>query len=183
MLLRTYVQRLRMEATLDGEWPLDVPSGYQLVEWEPGQEHAHAEVKHRAYHQTLDARLFANLRELNGCLELMRAVAALPQFQPEATWLVLGPDGPCGCVQATASSPKVGWIQNLGVVPEHRGHGLGRLLLRCALNGLRANGKRIAQLEVSARNTGAVNLYRAHGLVTKKSLYREVREEMLEYCV
>ena len=54
----------------------------------------------------------------------------------------------------------IGAIQNLGVVPEYRGQGLGRALVRQALEGFYQAGLRRAYLEVTAENSAAVRLYR-----------------------
>ena len=43
-------------------------------------------------------------------------------FAPEATWLVACAGDYCGTVQGVRDRPGLGAIQNLGVVPAHRGH-------------------------------------------------------------
>jgi mycothiol synthase len=183
MLLRTYVQRLRMEASLRRPPVLPVRPGVTLVPWAPELVEAHAEVKWLAFRDTLDAAIFPNLGHLNGCLQLMRSIAGHPGFVPEATWLVRGPDGFCGCVQGVRTARKVGMIQNLGVVPDCQGQGVGRGLLSAALQGFRDAGLATAQLEVSARNEHALRLYRAAGFVVRKTFYRETRAEYTEYAI
>jgi ribosomal protein S18 acetylase RimI-like enzyme len=68
----------------------------------------------------------------------------------------------------------LGAIQNLGVVPAHRGRGLGEALLLQALQGFRAQGSLQALLEVTARNDPAVRLYRRVGFRCRKTLYKAV---------
>ena len=183
MLVRNYVQRLRMEAPLRSPpWP-DVPDGFAPVGWHPDLLRAHAEVKCRAFRHTLDAAIFPNLGLLDGCLQLMRTIAGHDGFLPAATWLARGPDGFCGCVQGVRAGDRVGMIQNLAVLDECRGQGVGRALLRAALCGFRAAGLAAAQLEVCAKNTPAVRLYHAAGFVTRKTLYREARAEYTEYAI
>ena len=183
MLVRNYVQRLRMEAPLRSPpWP-DVPDGFALVPWHPDLARAHAEIKYRAFRHTLDAAIFPNLGVLDGCLQLMRTIAAHEGFVPDATWLVRGPDGDCGCIQGVRGRGRAGMIQNLAVLVEYRGLGLGRALLRAALCGFRAAGLSAAQLEVCARNGPAVRLYESAGFVTRKTLYREARAEYTEYAI
>ena len=58
----------------------------------------------------------------------------------------------------------IGAIQNLGVVPAYRGMGLGRALVRQALDGFYQAGLRRAYLEVTAENSAAVQLYRSRRL-------------------
>jgi [ribosomal protein S18]-alanine N-acetyltransferase len=54
-------------------------------------------------------------------------------------------------------------IHNLAVAPENRRQGLGRLLLRLALEAASRQGARVVHLEVRAGNAPARALYRAAG--------------------
>jgi len=183
MLLRTYVQRLRMEAPLRRVLPPVPPPDILLVPWDADLIGSHAEVKWLAFRDTVDAAIFPNLGRLDGCIQLMRSISAHSGFLPQATWLARGPDGFCGCVQGVRSARRVGMIQNLGVVPDCQGHGIGKALLAAALQGFRDAGLTTAQLEVSARNANALRLYKAAGFVARKSFYRETRAEYTEYAI
>jgi len=183
MLLRTYVQRLRMEAPLRRLPPRVPAAGVVLVPWDADLIDAHAEVKWFAFRDTLDAAIFPNLGRLDGCIQLMRSIAAHDGFVPESTWLARGPDGYCGCIQGVRSARRTGMIQNLGVVPECQGQGVGKALLSVALHGFRQAGLSTAQLEVSARNEHALRLYQAAGFLVRKTFYRETRAEYTEYAI
>ncbi len=76
-------------------------------------------------------------------------------FLPEATWLVACPAGYCGTVQGIRERPGMGAIQNLGVMPLHRGRGLGTALLLGPAR-LPPCGLGRAFLEVTAQNDAAV---------------------------
>ena len=54
-------------------------------------------------------------------------------------------------------------LLTLAVAPEARGRGLGRALLRGALEQARAEGAEAMHLEVAAGNTPAINLYAGEG--------------------
>ncbi len=56
-----------------------------------------------------------------------------------------------------------GWVNQIGVLPDHRGRGLGRELLRWGVQHLRARGAGPVQLAVEALNDRALDLYRRHG--------------------
>jgi ribosomal protein S18 acetylase RimI-like enzyme len=56
-----------------------------------------------------------------------------------------------------------GWIGGMGVVPSHRGRGLGRLAMEAALAEARARGLRRVDLEVIEQNTWAARIYEALG--------------------
>src|SRR5205807_5909913 len=91
-----------------------------------------------------------------------------------ATWLISGPGGYVGTVQGVMDRGPIGAIQNLGVVPEFRGMGLGHALVRQALEGFYQAGLRRAYLEVTAENASAVRLYRGVGFRRAKTLYKAV---------
>jgi ribosomal protein S18 acetylase RimI-like enzyme len=80
----------------------------------------------------------------------------------------------CGTVQGIEDRFGYGAIQNLGIVPEHRGRGLGSVLLMKALEGFRRAGLKRAYLEVTAQNDGAVRLYRRLGFVKARTVYKAV---------
>jgi ribosomal protein S18 acetylase RimI-like enzyme len=80
----------------------------------------------------------------------------------------------CGTVQGIEDRFGYGAIQNLGIVPEHRGRGLGSVLLMKALEGFRRAGLKRAYLEVTAQNEGAVRLYRRLGFVKARTVYKAV---------
>src|SRR5262245_5068918 len=183
MLVSTYVKRLRMEASLRYLPPPPVPDGFFLIPWEPDLLDVHAEVKYRSFRHTLDATIFPNLGRLDGCLQLMRTITAHHGFIAGATWLARLPQGYCGCIQGVRTGRRTGMVQNLGVLDDHRGRGVGRALLVAAMHGFRDAGLSAVQLEVSARNAPAVRLYRGAGFETIKTLSRETRAEFTEYAI
>lgn len=180
-----YCKRLRMEVDLRWIDPVPaLPSRLVWVPWDDSVLHDHAEVKYRCFQKELDARIFPNLANHDGCVQLMELIRAKPGFMPTATWLIADSHGCCATVQGVREENSVGGIQNLGVLPEYRGRGLGRMLLLKALHGFRQSGLKRARLEVSARNRPAVRLYHDIGFIAVKTLYRElVSEPEAEYSI
>ena len=171
----TYHKRFRMEIDLDGSLPPPtLPAPYRWVGWDESLLELHAEVKFRSFVDTLDASVFPCLGERPGCQRLMREIRRKPGFLAVSTWLIAGPSGYCGTVQGVMDRGPIGAIQNLGVIPEARGLGLGRALVRQALEGFYQAGLRQAYLEVTAENSAAVQLYRAVGFRRAKTLYKAV---------
>ena len=82
----------------------------------------------------------------------------------------------CGTIQGIEDRG-AGAIQNLGIVPAHRGRGLGERLMHLSLAGFRRLGLRKAALEVTASNEGALRLYRRLGFVKARTLYKAVEVE------
>ncbi len=171
----TYYKRFRMEVDLDGSTPpTTLPAPFRWVGWEESLMEQHAEVKYLSFRAEIDAQVFPCLSERPGCQRLMREIRRKPGFLPVATWLIAGPEGYCGTVQGVMDRGPIGAIQNVGVIPEYRGCGLGRALVRRALEGFYLAGLRRAYLEVTAENSGAIMLYRQVGFRRSKTLYKAV---------
>jgi GNAT superfamily N-acetyltransferase len=175
-LLISYFKRFRMEISLDqAPPPLPLPAGYHWLPWQPELLEAHAEALAASFHEEIDAAVFPSLGGgLPTCRNLMAEIARKSGFLPGATWLV-GCEGEyVGTVQGIRDRNGLGAIQNLGVVPAHRGRGLGETLLLQALVGFREAGLRQGLLEVTAQNEPAVRLYQRIGFRRRKTLYKAV---------
>ena len=71
-------------------------------------------------------------------------------------------------------------IVNIGVTNEHRGNGLGELLLIAAIEHAQNRGARMVTLEVRESNFIARNLYRKYGFTERglrKAYYSDNRED------
>jgi GNAT superfamily N-acetyltransferase len=171
----TYFKRFKMEIDLLHGLPVPpLPAEYAFVPWDDTLVDAHAEVKFASFHGEIDSAVFPSLADRNGCHYLMNEIRRKNGFVPGATWLIKSADGPCATVQGVRDRIGFGAIQNLGVIPAHRGRGLGAALLLKALEGFRAAGIGHAYLEVTAQNDGAVRLYRRLGFRCRKTIYKAV---------
>ncbi len=181
----TYFKRFRMEIDLLGRelvQPL-LPIGYGLVRWDDSLLDMHARTKYRCFCGEIDANVFPCLNELDGCYRLMNEIRSKPGFLPGATWLATY--RPCrnshvefvGTVQGVSDSSGFGAIQNLGIVPRHRGQGLGSILMIRSLAGFQRAHLRRVFLEVTAQNAGAIKLYERLGFRAAKTIYRAVEVE------
>jgi mycothiol synthase len=105
---------------------------------------------------------------------VVRAVNARPDFDPMGI-LILAPatepDRKIGFARVEllpiepGSDRPTGYVNMIGVLPEWRGRGLGRELLRWSVTYLRGRGAGIVELSVEAANERATELYRRHGFV------------------
>jgi GNAT superfamily N-acetyltransferase len=169
----SYFKRLRMEIDLYQCPPAAVlPEGYSWVRWEESLLGEHAETMFQAFQEEIDGRVFPSLASREGCLGLMTEIRRRPGFVAEATWLVAGPMGYCGTVQGICERSGMGSIQNVGVSLAHRSQGLGKALLLQTLRGFFLAGLGRAQLEVTAENEVAINLYRRVGFRKRKTIYK-----------
>ena len=174
----TYFKRYRMELDLGGPLydPPNLPAGYAARPWQESLLEAHADAKYRSFCIEIDANVFPCLGQREGCRRLMREIARRDGFLGEATWLLQRCDDGdvqhCGTVQGVRDSKGYGAVQNLGIVPVHRGQGLGTVLLFHALRGFQRAGLQRAFLEVTAQNVGAVRLYRRLGFRCVRTVYK-----------
>ena len=58
---------------------------------------------------------------------------------------------------------KIGWIPNMGVLPEFQGRGIGRALMQTALNWLRDEGMECAKIETLEQNAVTPHFYPSVG--------------------
>jgi ribosomal protein S18 acetylase RimI-like enzyme len=183
-----YFKRFRMERELPGRSlpPCELPLGYGLQKWRDDLLEAHAVTKSHCFRGELDGNVFPCLRDLEGCLRLMTDIRAKPGFLPGGTWLATYQRQRgagiqyVGTVQAIIDPNGFGAVQNLGIVPQHRGLGLGAELMRRALLGFMQAGLKHCYLEVTAQNTGAIRLYERLGFRMGKILYKAVELDYVE---
>ena len=180
-----YYRRFRMEldfAKVHLPEPI-LPDRYHCIPWHALLLSRHALVKFESFRSEIDSRIFPCLGELGGCQRLMHEISSQNSFLPGTTWLITydSEDGTepvdCGTIQGAARSKTVGAVQNIGVIPEQRGYGLGRALLLKALDGFRSARMRRVYLEVTAENRPAVNLYRSIGFCLTRTMYKAVEVE------
>ena len=170
----SYFKRYKMEVDLRELPTLVLSSDFHLLPWSDDVLAAHADVLYDSFHREIDSVIFPSLSSPNGCVTLMNVVSRRMNFVPTATWLAVGPAGPCGAIQALQERGGVGAVQNVGVTAAWRGRGVGEALVLQALYGFRRAGLGRAQLEVTARNEGAQRLYRRLGFRRTKTLYKAV---------
>jgi GNAT superfamily N-acetyltransferase len=136
---------------------------------------SHAEVLAACFCGATDAIIFPSLGSREGCVGLFTEVVRRRDFIPESTWLLVGPEGPCGSIQALRERIGIAAIQNIGICPGYQNQGLGRALLLHALQALYDAGYGRVQLEVTASNTPAMRLYQSLGFRRTKVVYKPVR--------
>lgn len=172
----TYFKRYRMEVNVTHPLPdAALPEGFAFVPWDDDRSDSHAETLFDSFRDEVDSQLFPSFQTAFGCRDLMAAIRNRPGFCPQATWLVAAPDGDlAGTVQGLRDKKGLGAVQNIGVVPEYRGLGLGAAILARSLAGFRAAGASRVYLEVTAQNDAAVRLYRRFGFRSVRTIYKAV---------
>jgi ribosomal protein S18 acetylase RimI-like enzyme len=175
----SYFKRYKMEVDLPSLPSPQLPEHFAFIPWSGEWLDVHAEVLFGSFHQEIDAQVFPSLGDRQGSCCLMIEMSRKRGFLPGATWLLMGPVGPCGTVQGMLERGGVGSIQNIGILPGWRGRGLGEALLLQALQGFRQYGLGRAQLEVTAQNDTAIRLYRRLGFRCSKTIYKAVPDRFV----
>lgn len=133
------------------------------------------------YRDSADRAHLSSLEPFDVRLERL---TMMPLLQPDTSaWLIaVEADRPVGLVfaamqDAAYGDATTGWIVELGVVPERRRHGLGRMLLQAGLAGLTAQGAEQVISRIDACNRPSLELHAAMGFVRQPDtswLYRWV---------
>lgn len=170
---RTLLKMARPLTDADGDAPLDLPDGYTLRGFAPGDEEAWLRVNARAFashpeqgrvtREDLDALLRQSWFEPAGLLLLLDRSGELAgshwtKVDPHER--SLGPDG---------TRVVAGEVYVLAVDPAHHGRGLAKPLTRAGLRHLARRGLRAVVLYVEADNGPALRTYAGLGFVEVES--------------
>jgi mycothiol synthase len=114
------------------------------------------------------------------------AIARRPDFDPAGLWFAEADGKLVGQALArynpfgpTLRGMPVGQIEDVAVLPDYRGRGIGRALLLAAMNYLWDRGCRVIELTVDTANVDAHRLYDALGFV-ETGLLHWYRHELPE---
>ena len=176
----TYFKRYQMELDLSTWQVIDeaLPADYHFISWHEDHLEDHAAVKHASFQNEIDANVFPSLAEYESCRRLMQEITRRSNFLADGTWLIayqpITSEEPeyCGTIQALFDSAQRGAVQNLGIVPHHRGLKLGTRLLFKSLRHFKEMGIQRSMLEVTAQNVGALRLYKRLGFRIMKTVYK-----------
>ncbi|MGL6193628.1 MAG: GNAT family N-acetyltransferase [Thermoguttaceae bacterium] len=195
-----YIKRFQMVYNLVKK-PLEsavLPVEYVWIPWSPEHLETHASVKYHGFRDNMDSRIFPSFSSLESCRRLMDVISTRKGFLPGTTWLIAKVPSQtnieadiilkseakleyCATIQGLQHSPELGGIQNVAVLPEHRGIGLGQALLLKCLAGFKKSGVRRVSLEVTADNLVAVKLYQKVGFEMVQTVYKASMAERLDF--
>jgi ribosomal protein S18 acetylase RimI-like enzyme len=169
--------RLFMECSLaDGRFLHEkgpsLPQGLSLSPWSSAHFQDAGKLVHRAYDGHLDGHINDQYRTINGALRFLHNIVRFPGcgvFDVDASSVILDEahNSLEGMLLCSRVREEVGHITQICVTPEHRGQGLGHILLQqCAAQLTRRRFDAIT-LTVTASNTHAVRLYEELGFVVR----------------
>jgi mycothiol synthase len=152
---------MRAELTTPAGWTyLSLPAAVRLREWT-------TDLAERFF--AVYATAFAERPGFPGwsCEQWIEWISDDPDFAPRWTLLADAPGRDVGFV-AGAPDPHrgVGWIVQVGVVPDARDRGLGSALVAEVMRRMLAAGRQAVLLNVNTNNPGAASVYRRLGFTT-----------------
>ena len=144
--------QLFMRRDLSGDLPpVVIPQGYSLRTYEgPADDEAWV----RIMNNSIGAKY-----SLEG---FRKGILTCPQFRPELLYFATCDGVPVGSACAWRQHPaesRVGYVHMVGLVPEHRGKGLGRLLTLRTLHCFKEQGFEIAILNTDDFRLAALKSY------------------------
>ena len=167
---RLYMQWSFASAPPQGADP-QLPAGLRLQVWQPEFYEPAAQAIHDAYQFHVDSGVNDQYRTVPGSQRFLHNIIRFPgcgRFLPGNSWVVR--DERTGKIVALVLSSEirrdVGHVTQLCVLPEARGHNLGRTLLERCANTFRNTGVQAIALTVTDANLPAVKLYNELGFKT-----------------
>ena len=142
----------------------ELPPGLRLEPYSAAT-HAHFRAAILAsYEQTLDCPQLSGLRDVEDVIAGHKVVGP---FDPNLWSVLLEHDQPVGCLLLSEIPARRGLeLVYLGLAPQVRGRGLGRILMNRVLAIASRRTVEVATLAVDAANEPAVRLYRRCGYVS-----------------
>ena len=152
-----------MEATLGRRErrPVELPEGCRTRAYREEDEALIGELLARTYVDTLDCPGLVGLRGESDILEGHKHSGI---YRPEWWTLLFEGETPIGvCLVNESKTDRTAELVYLGIVPEVRGRGLGRLLLARSLSVIAENAVKKVVLAVDESNAPAYDMYRGAG--------------------
>jgi mycothiol synthase len=139
-------------ASLENLEDLFVPSSYQIRTYRRGDGENWIKIIKCSFGENFPA-------DIN---QILDDTINSQEFDPTGLFFITYHDQPVGTVfarQQFSEGHKVGYIHMLGVIPQHQGKGLGRLLTLCALRYFRKKGFREVILDTDDFRISAIKTY------------------------
>ena len=149
--------------------------------WQDHSMHVAGTIIAAAYKGETDAEINSQYRSPGGARRFLSNIVEFPgcgSFHAGASFIASDrrTGDPAGMVLASFVAKDVGHISQLCVLPGSRGLGLGKELLRAAVDTLSQHGARSVSLTVTSSNSTAISLYEQFGFRRGRSFYAYIWE-------
>lgn len=181
-LMETFVEqgfhahrRLFMDLSLrqQTDYRIDPNSEIQLRPWTEADFQAAAYVITGAYHEHIDSSINDQYRSTSGSLRFLNNIVRFPgcgTFDPGSSIVAVSrfTGGIVGLLLCSRVREDVGHVTQVCLLPEFRGHGLGKALVSACCANLRSQHFTALSLTVTEANHAAVELYKKLGFETRR---------------
>ncbi len=177
--MKSYL-RYRMSHDLNeiAEVPILSPP-FSWVPWHENWIVPLSDIMMKSFADTIDAKIFPNFITRSGCQKIITYLLERKQIIQQSTWLIFHRQEGCAFIQSVLEN-QTGMIQNLGVTPNFRRNGLAKAMLLRSLWVFRIMNLARAELEVSAENSAALDLYERLGFqITGTTFRTPVKDDSL----
>lgn len=146
---------------------------FEIRRWTEHDYQPSAAVITAAYRGHVDSEINDQYRTLNGSLRFLNNIVRFPgcgTFDPESSFVAVDREAHslAGVILCSRVRHDVGHVTQVCVLPEHRTHGLGKLLMAATIRNLRQRKFSALSLTVTEANTRAVELYHYLGFEKKR---------------
>ena len=146
---------------------------FEIRRWTEHDYQPSAAVITAAYRHHVDSEINDQYRTVSGSLRFLNNIVRFPgcgTFDPESSFVAVDRDAHAlaGIILCSRVRHDVGHVTQVCVLPEHRGRGLGKLLMAATIHNLRNRKFSTLSLTVTEANARAVELYRRLGFDTKR---------------
>jgi ribosomal protein S18 acetylase RimI-like enzyme len=154
---------------------------FRFDRWQDHSMHVAGTIIAGAYKGETDAEINSQYRSPAGARRFLSNIVEFPgcgTFHPGSSFIASdrATGEPAGMVLSSFVASDVGHISQLCVLPGSRGAGLGKELLRAAVDALARHGARSVSLTVTASNNTAISLYENFGFQRGRLFYAYIWE-------
>ena len=154
------------------EAPAVIPD-IELRRWSEQDYQASAGIITAAYRDHVDSEINDQYRTLSGSLRFLNNIVRFPgcgTFDPESSFVAVDrrTHELAGVILCSRVRHDTGHVTQICVLPEHRGHGLGKAMLAATARNLMQRKFKGLSLTVTEANTPAVDLYERLGFARKR---------------
>lgn len=110
----------------------ELPEGYSIETWKPEYQEGASKVIYESFHTAPDAKFDPRFRTLEGCQLVVKMLveSIIGDFLPECTSVLINNAEPVGICFGNLTTPTIGNVPLIGLMPSAQGKGLSVQLLK-----------------------------------------------------
>lgn len=170
-VLRFMFNDANSESILKNVVLTDIPSGYEIVDWDSQYFDKAVEIVQKAFENSSDALFDTRFKSIEGTKDILGKIVdgTYGEFLPEAVSVLTFEGEPCGFCFTNITAGKIANVPIFAIAPEHQGKGFSKHLLKKSVQTLldwNKSGKRsFTEINTTTEtdNYQALKMYRHIG--------------------